>query len=271
MPRPKWCCQSAVDHHAGRERVVGRGDPVGQRACGGRTSSRRAAASGLRRRRRREPRETPARPCRPSTCGLPRSSTNVSGALRPVSVTHEGLARRGPSLLELFELARELADSCSNRSWPEHSRALSSGSARRDRSAVAGFAACGAESDAALEAGPRPGDRQAEAADVLEVIQADRHPALPQLDRRRLSLAVAVNAVVLDDASCRRSISREPSSESSENVYSPSCGTLSTPSKTKPKAVVARARRKIEQAAGQLARRLRLEVVEVGQPVPVSR
>ena len=105
---------------------------------------------------------------------------------------------------------------------------------------------------------------------ALKILQPDRHAPGAQAAPFRSSR-------LPECRECRRTRSiflpsthsREPSSESSVNLYSPSRGTFSTPLNTKPKSRVARCAARCRTAVGQLADCLRLDIVEVGQPIPM--
>ena len=97
-----------VGHDPGRQRVVGRGDPVGQHeapAAGLRAPGGGGGMAGAGCAEDRE--EARARPCRPVTWGLPRSSTNVSGAVGPASVTQSAVSAADTRPRQLAELAAE--------------------------------------------------------------------------------------------------------------------------------------------------------------------
>ncbi len=117
-PAAKVILEMPIGHHAGRHRVVFRGDPVGQH---------RSPAAGFGARRR--PRGSPGRMCvkternpgstfAPGTLALPRISTNVSGACGPGfadAQRHLDVRIRSCSARQF---ALRASRYCSNRSWP---------------------------------------------------------------------------------------------------------------------------------------------------------
>ncbi len=89
----------AIGHHPGRELVVRRSEPIGQLqtpAAGFGSSGGRGKFDGVIHPARPE---NPAQPWQPGACGLPRSSTNISGAWDPSSFTHRA---KSPGTLYFF-------------------------------------------------------------------------------------------------------------------------------------------------------------------------
>ena len=194
----------------------------------------------------------------PGTCGLPRKSTNVSGASVPASVTQRpsstgdvlrstsSLSSRRSLLVAFRPLRRRAAGASPSISATSH--------AARVVRWLLDSALRGRERAAARSPGPtRPRSGRARAPSGSIPAGSAPGPGVSTAVPFR-SVAVAVDPVVLDDRLGRRRSAGSRRRSRGRRCTSRPRGTINVPSKTKPNAVVAGAQADVEEAEGQRRR-----------------
>ena len=217
MPRPKWCCQTRLAITRAVSGLSRRRDPVGQDRAGGRVVFAPGGGVGIAGVGGAEDRRgSPARPCRPGTCGVAAEQDERLGRRRAGLGHARGPSRPAPaSRLELVELASQPRDSRANRSAPSTRGALGAdqlgdvGAAGRPSAARRPRASRRVEAGAATR---RPSGRGRAASGSIRAGSA----------RRPCGSSTVAVLLLARRRGCRRSsttvlpatVSREPSSES---------------------------------------------------------
>ena len=233
-PRPKWCCQTRLAITRAVSGFSGDAIQSASTRAAARSSWRRPAASGSPARAAPSTSRKPGSTLSPWAWALPRSRTNVSGATGPGLGHAQGRVAERPCASASRRGAGVPAGSARIRSGPSTRSPLRADQAADvDRRVASRFEA---ESDRRSKPGPDQATSRPRPSPFWKYSS--------RIGTRPFGSSTLARSLAGRARGCRRistttwpsTVSREPSSESRRKVYAPSWGTISVPSKTKPKA-----------------------------------